>query len=117
MALICALFPTTVASIYTDQISLAQATIPIIYIIYCTTIISAISSVYFEALSGAGNSFAALYLELIVLVIYLVYTLLATFVFQSSLQQVWCAEFIYNTGLGVVSVLYMRFAKWLQKQV
>lgn len=117
LALLCVLFPTTVASIYTDQISLAQATVPVIYIICCTTIISAISSVYFEALSGAGNTFAALYLELIVLVIYLVYTLLATIVFQFSLQQVWCAEFIYNTGLGVVSLCYMRFAKWLQKQV
>lgn len=117
LALLCATFPTTIASIYTDKISLAQATTPIIYIICFSTIISAISSVYFEALSGAGNTIAALCLELIVLVIYLVYTLLAIFVFQFSLQQVWCAELIYNIGLGVVSLLFMRFAKWLQKQV
>lgn len=117
LVIVCFLFPTALASLYTEDLSLTQAAIPVFHIICITTIISSISTIYFEALSGAGNTFAALYLELIVLVIYLVFVLLATFVFPATLQQIWCAEFIYNIGLGVVSVLYMRFAKWLQKRV
>lgn len=117
LVICCLLFPTTLASIYTDNNTLALASVPVLHIICISTIISVISTVFFEALSGAGNTLAALLLEVSVLVLYIGFVYVGTNHLNFSLPNVWTAEIVYATGIGIISLLYMRYAKWMQKQV
>ena len=64
-----AVFPVQIAGIYTDDLNLAHLVVPSIFVICVGTIFQGIGNAYFEAVSGTGNTFAALYLETVILVI------------------------------------------------
>ena len=67
------IFPVQIAGIYTDDPALAQLVVPSILVICSGTIFQGIGNAYFEAVSGTGNTSAALYLESAVLVIYVLF--------------------------------------------
>lgn len=113
---VLAIIPAQVASIYTDDLNLAQLVIPSIYVICISAIFQVIGNSYFEAVSGTGNTSAALYLEAIILVIYTIYIWLITRV-TTDVQWVWTAEIIYGGLLAIACYLYMKTAKWNEKKI
>ena len=69
-----ALFPNLILGIYTDMPDLRMASIPTLWVL-CTSYLFMIpSNIYFQAVSGTGNTRTALLLELGVLAIYIAYT-------------------------------------------
>lgn len=114
--IIVMIFPMAIARIYTDDISLAQMVIPSIFVICGGTIFQGIGNAYFEAVSGTGNTSAALYLEAIILVIYVAFIWIMTHL-VSEVQWVWIAEILYGLLLGIFCAIYMKFAKWDKKKI
>lgn len=106
------LFPEQVASIYTDDVALAARAVPVLYTIYIGAVLMAAAMVYFEFVSGTGNTLVALLLESGVLVFYVLYIYLATHVWYLPLRWVWCSEWVYSILLLAVSVVYMRLSRW-----
>ena len=113
---VLAIIPVQVASIYTDDLNLAQLVIPSIYVICISAIFQVVGNSYFEAVSGTGNTSAALYLEAIILVIYTIYIWLITRV-TTDVQWVWTAEILYGGLLAIICYLYMKFANWEKKKI
>ena len=116
IVIIVAVFPLQIARIYTDDLTLANLVIPSIYVICFGTIFQGIGNAYFEAVSGTGNTSAALYLEAVILLIYIVFIWVMTKV-TSEVQWVWTAEILYGVLLGIICGLYMKFAKWNKKNI
>ena len=114
--IILAIIPIQVASIYTDDLNLAQLVVPSIYIICIGAIFQAIGNGYFEAVSGTGNTSAALYLETSVLIVYLVFVAIMTKA-TTEVQWVWTAEILYGSLLAFICIIYMKFAKWNEKRI
>ena len=114
--LVIMIFPIQVASIYTDDINFAQMVVPSIYVICLSTILQGIGYVYFEAVSGTGNTSAALYLETAILIIYLVFIAVMTNI-TDKVQWVWTAELLYGGLLAILCYMYMKFAKWNEKKI
>lgn len=110
--LIFAVFPKQIASIYTDNLSLAAQSVPALYTIYVGAIILSVAMVYFEFVSGTGKTLVALVLETAVLVFYILYIYMATERFQLPIRWVWCAEWVYSTLILIASLLFMRFYPW-----
>lgn len=107
--------PRLVLEIYSDDLALTEAAVPSVYVICIATIVSAIAMVFFEAVSGTGNTAAAMILEFGVLVLYLGFIYFMTK--NASIEGVWTAELLYNVMMGLVSYLYLKKANWLKKKI
>jgi len=94
---------------------LAQAAVPSVYVIAVATLVSAMGMVFFEAVSGTGNTTAAMALEFGVLILYMFYIYLMTK--TSTIAGVWTAEWLYNALMGVISFLYIWKADWRRKRI
>lgn len=111
-----AVFPMQIVRIYTDDINLAQLVIPSIYVICAGTIFQGIGNAYFEAVSGTGNTTAALYLEAVILVVYVLFIWAMTHL-TTHVHWVWTAEILYGALLGIFCYIYMKFANWNKKRI
>ena len=114
--LIIIIFPVQVARIYTDDINFAQLVVPSIYVICLGAILQGVGNGYFEAVSGTGNTSAALYLESTILVVYIIFIAIMTHI-TDKVQWVWTAELLYGGLLAIVCYLYMKFANWNKKRI
>ncbi len=116
LIILLAIFPLQFARIYTDDINFAHLVIPSIYVICIGAIFQGIGNAYFEAVSGTGDTSAALYLESVILVIYIIFIWAMTHI-TTEVQWVWFAELLYGGLLAIFCGIYMRFAKWGKKRV
>ena len=116
LILVCLFFPTTVMSIYTDDIVLANAAIPSIFVICGAIILQAIGAVSFEAVSGTGKTNAALWLEFGILLLYIAYIWMLTNI-TTHVEWVWTCEYLYGGLIGLVSILYIKFANWKKLKI
>ena len=111
LILVCVFFPTAVMSIYTDDMALASAAIPSIFVICGAIIFQALGAVSFEAVSGTGKTNAALWLEFGILLLYIAYIWMLTNI-TTHVEWVWTCEYIYGGLLAIVSILYIKYANW-----
>ena len=110
------IFPLQMARIYTDDLNLAQLVIPSIYVICLGTIFQGIGNAYFEAVSGTGNTSAALYLETGILVLYVAFVWGMTH-YTTRVELVWTAEILYGVLLGILCAIYIKKANWNKKTI
>lgn len=114
--ILVSIFPLQMARIYTDDMNLAQLVIPSIYVICLGTIFQGIGNAYFEAVSGTGNTSAALYLETGILVLYVAFVWGMTH-YTTKVEFVWFAEILYGVLLGLFCGIYMKRANWNKKRI
>lgn len=114
--IIVAVFPMQIAGIYTSDIDFARLVVPSILVICSGTIFQGIGNAYFEAVSGTGNTSAALYLETAILVVYILFIVAMTHL-TTRVELVWTAEILYGALLGILCCLYMKFARWDKKSI
>ncbi len=115
LVVMTAIFPTLVLQIYTDDMTIATAAIPSVYAICVATILLSSGMVYFEAVSGTGNTSAAMALEFGVLIAYVVYVFLMSK--TGSIAAVWTAEWFYNAVMGLIAFFYIWKADWHKKVI
>jgi len=107
-----ALFPKQVAAIYTEDAMLAAQSVPVMYTVFVGAIIMTAAMIYFEFVSGTGNTFIALLLEMGVLVFYILFIYLATCVFAFPIRWVWCSEWVYSSLILIASLIFMKVHPW-----
>lgn len=111
------LFAREVLSVYTNDLSLINESVPSIYMISVALIISSVGSVIFNGVSGTGNTKSAFILEAGVLILYTVYLYMAGIYFKMPVHICFSVEIIYFIGLMAGSLLYLRFANWKEKKI
>jgi putative MATE family efflux protein len=115
--LLLCLFSKTVLSLYTNDLSLINESVPALYVVAIAMIISSIGCIFFNSVSGTGNTKAAMMLEMGVLALYVVHIYVTGAYYKLPVHICMTAEFVYFTGLFTGSVLYLRFADWKKKTV
>ena len=73
--------------------------------------------VYFQSVSGTGNTRAAFILELMALVLYVVYVAIMIFYLRVDVAICWTTEHIYAIGILLFSAAYMKWGKWENKKI
>lgn len=104
--------PHQIIGFYTSDTALIMETIDTLNVISGTMFSFAIAFIFFNAVSGTGNTQVALLIELITITIYLIATYYIAILLHSSLPIVWCSEFIYFALLGSMSFFYLKWGKW-----
>ena len=115
LAVVTSLIPKLILQIYTDDLTLAAAAVPSVYVIAVATVLGAVGMVYFEAVSGTGNTSAAMALEFGVLIAYMFYIFIMTR--TSTIAGVWTAEWFYNIVMGLIAFFYIWKADWRKKRI
>jgi putative MATE family efflux protein len=106
------ILPTQIIGFYTTDASLIQETSNTLNVISGTMFSFAIAFILFNSVSGTGNTLAALLIEFITIVIFLVSTYFIAIVLHAPLPIVWCSEFIYFFLLGLFSFAYLKWGNW-----
>ena len=111
------LFPSPVLRIYTDIPDLIAASIPTLWVLCSTYLVSIPGFIYFQSVSGTGNTRAAFILEMIALVLYIVYILIVIIGLKADVAVCWTAEHLYAICIGVASYLYIKKFNWQHKRI
>jgi putative MATE family efflux protein len=116
-AAVFCLAPEAILSIYTNSPSLIADSVPSVYTISGAMMICAVGSVVFNGVSGTGNTFAALMLELITLVFYCVFVYIVGISLKMPVHVCFTSEIIYYGLLLAMSVYYLNKGNWRNKKI
>ncbi|WP_304212965.1 MATE family efflux transporter [Phocaeicola plebeius] len=95
---LCVAFPGSILSVYTNEEAL-------------------LANVYFNGISGTGNTQAALVLEVFVQVFYALYIIVVGMVIQAPVDVCFTTEVIYYVLMLGSSLIYLKKAKWQNKKI
>ena len=111
------LFPQLIIQIYTNDPLLIAQTVPPMYVLLTLLPIFSVGSVFFNAVSGTGNTRTALVFELFTLTFYLAYMWWIILHLRSSVALCWTSEHVYWFFLMGFSFFYLKFGKWQNKKL
>lgn len=111
------LFAEALVSIYTNDPTLVEASVPSLYVIASAMLVCSIGSIAFSGVSGTGNTRSALLLELVTLTFYVVYLYLIAIHLRMPVEVCFTTEFVYYTGLLILSIIYLRKGRWQNKRI
>jgi len=114
---IALLIPEVLLRIYTNQQSLIDDALPVLYVVIGALIPMTISINWFSGVSGTANTKMALAIEACTIAIYLAYVFLIILVVDASLPVVWLSEYVYVIILGLFSFLYLKYGKWRGRKI
>lgn len=105
-------FPRIILAIYTDMPDLINASVPSLWVLCASYLVSVAGQVLFQAVSGTGRTQAAFYLELLALAAYTLYCYVIVSVMKSDVAVCWTAEFVYGAAISLAAFLYLRSGRW-----
>jgi putative MATE family efflux protein len=114
---ILALFPQLMLSIYTSDPALIQESIPSLYVILLVLMILSVGNIFFQAVSGTGNTRSALLIESTVLVLYMIWMWFVAIYLKAPLAVCWTTELVYAFFIGLFSFIYFKRGKWQDKKI
>ena len=117
LALLFTLFPKLILSIYTDMPDLQEASVHSPWVMCSTYLFLVPANVYFQAVSGTGNTRTALGLEMATLVIYVAYITYIIFYLQLDVALCWTSEMVYSTFILVFCWFYIKRGNWQGRKI
>ena len=117
LCILFALFPDIILSIYTDITDLKEASKPSLWVFCTTPIIIAPANIYFQSVSGTGNTRIAFLLELLTLVIYTIYITIIILCLKLDVAWCWTSEHVYGSILLLSCLVYLHRSNWQNKQI
>lgn len=114
---LCVVFPGSILSVYTNEEALLVESVSALYVVCGAMLIASLANVYFNGISGTGNTQAALVLEVFVQVFYALYIIVVGMVIQASVDVCFTTEVIYYVLMLGSSLIYLKKAKWQNKKI
>jgi len=87
------------------------------FIIIGAMFLFSVSVILLSAVSGSGNTKAAMVIEFFNIAIYMIYVYLCAVVYTSSIEVVWFSEIIYWVMMGLFSAYYLTTRKWQHQKI
>ena len=114
---LCVAFPGSILSVYTNEEALLVESVSALYVVCGAMLIASLANVYFNGISGTGNTQAALVLEVFVQVFYALYIIVVGMVIQAPVDVCFTTEVIYYVLMLGSSLIYLKKAKWQNKKI
>lgn len=114
---LCVAFPGSILSVYTNEEALLVESVSALYVVCGAMLIASLANVYFNGISGTGNTQAALVFEVFVQVFYALYIIVVGMVIQASVDVCFTTEVIYYVLMLGSSLIYLKKAKWQNKKI
>ena len=114
---LCVASPGSILSVYTNEEALLVESVSALYVVCGAMLIASLANVYFNGISGTGNTQAALVLEVFVQVFYALYIIVVGMVIQAPVDVCFTTEVIYYVLMLGSSIIYLKKAKWQNKKI
>lgn len=114
---LCVAFSGSILSVYTNEEALLVESVSALYVVCGAMLIASLANVYFNGISGTGNTQAALVLEIFVQVFYALYIIVVGMVIQAPVDVCFTTEVIYYVLMLGSSLIYLKKAKWQNKKI
>lgn len=114
---LCVAFPGSILSVYTNEEALLAESVSALYVVCGAMLIASLANVYFNGISGTGNTQAALVLEVFVQVFYALYIIVVGMVILAPVDVCFTTEVIYYVLMLGSSLIYLKKAKWQNKKI
>lgn len=111
------IFPQQFIRVYTDNLSLISDTVYPLLVLTSSLFLAAVSSIFFNAMSGTGSTRVAMWVEVICIFIYVAYMWWLIMVQQASIAWCWTTEHMYWLVLLALCYGYMRRGTWMKKSI
>ena len=112
LVLVYALFPQFIISIFTDIPEIIVDGVPSLWVLCTIYLISVPANIYFQSVSGTGNTQKAFLLEMVTLVIYVAYSYFIIVYLKLDVAYCWTNEHVYALFILLFSYYYMRNGNW-----
>lgn len=117
LVLVYALFPQFIISIFTDIPEIIVDGVPSLWVLCTIYLISVPANIYFQSVSGTGNTQKAFLLEMVTLVIYVVYSYFIIVYLKLDVAYCWTNEHVYALFILLFSYYYMRNGNWRDTKI
>ncbi len=105
-------FPRVILGLYTNIPDLIESSVPSLWV-YCTTLLLIVpGNVYFQAVSGTGNTRTAFLLEAVTLVVYTLYIYITISLLRLDVAWCWTSEHVYGFCILLCCYIYMKRGRW-----
>ncbi len=111
------IWPQFVLRIYTDNLPLIAASVPALTVMTTAYLFQTAAFIWFNTVSGTGNTRAAFTLEMIAIVTYALYVYLVVIRLRADVAWCWTTEHVYGLVMFSLAYLYMRKADWRSKRI
>lgn len=111
------IFPELFAHIYTDDLSLVAASVPVIRTVSIAIAFFAMANVIINAVSGTGSTKIAFYMEAVTLSFYISFVYYTAILNPQEVYVVWFSEFVYWSFIGGFGYLYLLKGNWRKKEI
>lgn len=109
-------YPELLIQLVNSDASQITESAHILRIVSGSIIIYGVGSVYFQTISGSGNTRVTFFVELIATACYILAAYLFIKQWQLPLQQVWLVEYVYFIVMAVASYAYLKLFNWTKEQ-
>lgn len=117
LILIMALVPSWVLRIYTDNMELIENSVPALWVLLSSCVITAPGFILFFAVSGTGNTRSALLMEFTALTVYVLYVFYIVIYLKADVAVCWTTEHVYSICILILSFFYLKKANWQSKKI
>ncbi|MGX5820541.1 MATE family efflux transporter [Chitinophaga lutea] len=115
VCLLINLFPYQLLHIFTRDATMIAEALPSVRVCTAVTLLSAMTAIVFNAVTGTGNTRVNLQIELAAVTVYLVYCWVVIEHLRMPLEWAWGSEFTYWITMGGLAFLYLKSGKWRGK--
>ena len=117
LLVLVSVFPELFIRIYTDIPSLVEASVPSVRVLCASYLLTIPAFVYFEAVSGTGNTKSAFALELVALGVYVAYCAVVIEWLRCDVAVCWTAEAVYAIVMVLCCGIYLRSGRWRGREI
>ena len=110
-------FPKLYLSIYGQHQHFIDEAIPVLRLVTIAMILMSVASVWFNAVTGSGNSRVTFVIELCAIFLYCIYVYTVLEGFQLGMFWGWMSEMIYWSVILSLSYWYIKSNKWQKKVI
>lgn len=115
ICLIVNVFPGAFFSIFGQGEDFVQQGIPVLRVVSVDLLLMCLANIWLNGVTGTGKTKMNLFIELVAISLYLVYTWIVIKVHFVSLAFAWTNEFVYWGIIFTISYFYMKSGKWKTK--
>lgn len=111
------LYPRLMAGFFTDDLLLMELSVASQIVVVLALYLFSVSNIYFQAVSGTGNTRVSLIIEVFCIILYLLYAYITAIRFATPLHFIWGAEVLYMISFGILAYLYILSGRWKEKRL
>jgi putative MATE family efflux protein len=108
-------YPGWIAERFNASEEVIQLTVASMHIVFPVILLFAVTNILLAAVEGSGKTIQGLTIEIATTICYILYAYWITFHTNADVSIIWTADYVYFSGLGIFSLLFLSSWKWYRK--